>query len=157
MAYGTLGLAAAFLPWALWVVVSDFRIVLVLSILFSFLSGHFQISLYVSGAVVAYIVFQSVRLNKLRHGIFLIMYSILGVCLAAPQILLTLDAYQASVRSGSFIKAEIIPWQYLVTLFSPDFYGNPVTRNDWFGHYAEWASYIGVIPLVLALFAIGKK
>lgn len=163
MAYGTLGYAAAFLPWALWAVTKDFqkpsivwKLLLSISIAISFLSGHFQISLYVLGAVLAYIIFESVRLKKIIHGVFLILYSILGVCLTAPQILLTLDAYRASVRSGSFIKGEVIPWQYLVALFSPDFYGNPVTRNDWFGHYAEWASYIGVIPLMLSLFAIRR-
>ncbi len=44
-----------------------------------------------------------------------------------------------------------------MTMFSPDFYGNPVTRNDWFGHYAEWASYIGVIPLIFAVFAMTRS
>ena len=33
---------------------------------------------------------------------------------------------------------------------SPDFFGNPVTRNDWFGHYAEWNGYAGAIALFLA-------
>ncbi len=61
--------------------------------------------------------------------------------------MLTENAYRESERSGSFVKGEVIPWQYFITLFSPDFYGNPVTRNDWFGHYAEWSSYIGIIPL----------
>jgi hypothetical protein len=51
----------------------------------------------------------------------------------------------------------MIPWNYLVTLFSPDFYGNPVTRNDWFGHYAEWAGFFGVIPLVLAVYILMRK
>src|SRR5205814_4002669 len=42
-------------------------------------------------------------------------------------------------------------------IFSPDFFGNPVTRNDWFGHYAEWASFVGIIPLTLVLFSGLKK
>jgi hypothetical protein len=46
------------------------------------------------------------------------------------QILPSLEFYQQAARSEIFAKGEIIPWKYLLTLFSPDFYGNPVTRND---------------------------
>ncbi len=73
---------------------------------------------------------------------------------SAPQILPSLYAYSQSVRSELFTQGGGIAWQYLVTVFAPDFYGNPVTRNDWFGFYAEWASYIGVVPLLLAVYAI---
>jgi hypothetical protein len=48
----------------------------------------------------------------------------------------------------------VIPWNYLVTLIAPDFFGNPVTRNDWFGHYAEWAGFAGVVPIIFALVAL---
>jgi hypothetical protein len=164
MAYGTLGYAASFLPWILWGVASDFRkksffsrLVVAFGVAASFLSGHFQISLYVLGAVSAFIIFRSLQTRRFKQGLVLFLYAFSGLLLAAPQILLTLDAYRASTRSADFIKAEIIPWQYIVTLFAPDFYGNPVTRNDWFGHYAEWSSYIGVVPLVLCLFSIRKK
>lgn len=82
---------------------------------------------------------------------------IAGLMLAAPQLLLSFDAYTSSVRSELFTKPDGIAWQYLVTFFAPDFYGNPVTRNDWYGYYAEWASYIGVVPLMAALFAIVRR
>jgi hypothetical protein len=39
---------------------------------------------------------------------------------------------------------------------APDYLGNPVTRNDWFGHYAEWNAYLGVIPLMLGFYAVFK-
>lgn len=164
MAYGTLGYAALPLPWALWLVTKIMKgksvwyfPVLSLSIAVSFFSGHFQISLYVLGAVVAYIVFVTLSNRMWKQGIALLLFTALGVLLATPQILLTLNAYGASTRNTSFVKAEVIPWRYLITLFSPDFYGNPVTRNDWFGHYAEWASYVGIIPLLLAIVAVARK
>ena len=164
MAYGTLGYAALCLPYALWAVTSYMKknnwwylIILWSSIACSFISGHFQISLYVTGAVVAYILFVTLSTRKFKQGLLLGIVSILGVLVAMPQILLTLQAYMSSTRSSSFIKGEVIPWKYIVTVFSPDFYGNPVTRNDWFGHYAEWASYIGVTPLILALYAITRN
>jgi len=70
-----------------------------------------------------------------------------------PQLLPSIEAYSQSFRSGIFQKIEAIPWQYLPTLFAPDFFGNPVTRNDWFGHYAEWNSFIGLVPLMLAFYS----
>jgi len=164
MAYGTLGYAALCLPYALWAVTSYVKknnwwylIILGGSIACSFVSGHFQISLYVTGAILAYIVFVTLSTRKFKQGLLLGIVSMLGVVVAMPQILLTLQVYVSSTRSSSFIKGEVIPWKYIVTVFSPDFYGNPVTRNDWFGHYAEWASYIGVIPLVLALYAMTRS
>lgn len=164
MAYGTLGYAALCLPWALWGVTAYIReqstwylLLLSLSMAISFFAGHFQISLYVLAGVVAYLLFVTISTKQWKQGILLLLYTAIGVLIASPQILLTLDAYSASTRSTSFIKGEVIPWKYLITLFSPDFYGNPVTRNDWFGHYAEWASYVGVAPLMLAIFAMTRK
>jgi len=164
MAYGTLGYAALCLPWALWAVTLSARKKSVwylpavsLSIAVSFFAGHFQISLYVLASVVAYILFVGVSTRLWKKGALLLLFVALGILIASPQILLTLDAYVASTRSASFMKGEVIPWRYLITLFSPDFYGNPVTRNDWFGHYAEWAGYVGIVPLLLAVFAITRK
>lgn len=48
------------------------------------------------------------------------------------------------------------PWQHIVTLIAPDFYGNPVNpEGHWspFNNYAELAAYFGVISLLLALTA----
>lgn len=148
MAYGTLGWAVSFLPWALWGVNRSGAVVSV-SVALSFLSGHFQISVYVLAAISFYILY--------RRKFHLLWSVLLGLVLAAPQLLLTVDAYQASTRNLDIGKIEVIPWQYLVTLFSPDFYGNPVTRNDWFGHYAEWSSYVGIVPLILGFLALIKK
>lgn len=164
MAYGTLGYAIVFLPWALWAVATDFikksrlsRIVITLSIFLSFVAGHFQISIYLFGAIIGFIIFQSLTRREYRHGGTLLIYSFLGLAVAAPQLLVTLDAYRASTRGLSFSKIEVIPWKYIITSLAPDFYGNPVTRNDWFGHYAEWSSYVGVVPFVLAMFAAWRN
>ncbi len=164
MAYGTLGYAALCLPYALWAVTVYIKkgnwrylILLAASLALSFVSGHFQISLYVAGGILLYILFVTLSTRNFARGIALGLVSVFGISVVAPQIILTLQSYLSSTRSTSFIKGEVIPWQYIVTLFSPDFYGNPVTRNDWFGHYAEWASYVGVIPLLLACFAMVRN
>jgi Ca2+/Na+ antiporter len=162
MAYGTLGYAALFLPLILWSIRRYMRngsviafCIGALGVTWSFLSGHFQISVYVLGVSLCYLLFETAQSQKRRQGIMLVIMLCVGILLSAPQLYLTYDAFQASVRSIITTQLkEVIPWQYLITFLSPDFYGNPVTRNDWFGHYAEWAGYVGVIPLLLSLYAV---
>ncbi len=149
MAYGTLGYAALWLPFILWAMHRNKGLLVSVGLALSFFSGHFQISIYVAALSLAYALF----LGWKKY----IVFWLAGILFAMPQILPAYEAYGNTVRSGSFAKGEIIPWQYLITLFAPDFYGNPVTRNDWFGHYAEWAGFIGVIPLVFAIYSIISK
>lgn len=160
MAYGTLGYAALVLPYAFLAINEYMRkrriwalFLLFGSIAWSFTSGHFQISLYVFFSAALFILYTAISLKRWKECLETLAVLCLGVLFVSPQILLTYHAYQASTRGTSFIQPEVIPWRYLVTVFAPDFYGNPVTRNDWFGHYAEWASFVGVIPLFLAIFA----
>lgn len=149
MAYGTLGYAVLFLPPVLYGIQTKRYVLTAAGVALSFLSGHFQMSVYV--------LFYAISFALYRKEWTSMFFIALGLGLAAPQVFPAFDSYQAAVRSSIFGKGEVIPWQYLVTIFSPDFYGNPVTRNDWFGHYAEWASFLGVIPLFVALFAAVTK
>ncbi len=149
MAYGTLGYAALFLPLVFWGVHTKRGWAISAGIAVSFLSGHLQTSLYVLSAAAAYILWKKQRKQFL--------YVVAGLLIAAPQILLGLHSFVSSTRGSAVLKGDVIPWQYLVTFIAPDFFGNPVTRNDWFGHYAEWAGFVGVATLLLALFAAVKK
>ncbi len=164
MAYGTLGWAVLWMPFLFAAILMHVHkrswrnpVIVSLSLAWSFFSGHFQMSVYVLIALIAYIVYQVVHTKRIKAGIELGLSVILGLMLSAPQILPSFDAYSQSVRSELFTQGGGIAWQYLVTLFAPDFFGNPVTRNDWFGFYAEWASYIGVVPLLLAVYAITRR
>ena len=163
MAYGTLGYAALFLPFILFAIHRSLTVpawwsfpLVSIGVALSFASGHFQISVYVLLASLFYAIWHA-RAHKIKQFFLVCFFIILGLLLAAPQLFISFDAYRESMRSASFIQGEIIPWNYLITLFSPDFFGNPVTRNDWFGHYAEWAGFFGVAPLLLALFALMRK
>lgn len=167
MAYGTLAYAVLYLPLILYGIhrflmegTRGAAVVAAIGLALSFMSGHFQMSLYVLLYSLGYTVYIGLhQKNMLRLGWMLFLMAC-GVTLAAPQLLPGYMAYKEAVRSGLFLKGEVIPWQYIITLFSPDFYGNPVTRNDWFGHYAEWAGYVGVAPMLLAGLALlvkGKK
>lgn len=164
MAYGTLGYAILFTPLALYAIEryhtrKDFwtLILLAISISFSFFSGHFQTSLYMFLVVVGYIVWESFFKKNIKETVILLITSFSGLLISFPQILPSIEFYQNSVREQIIQKMEVIPWRYLQTRIAPDFYGNPVTRNDWFGHYAEWNSYAGIVPFLLSFFVFLRK
>jgi hypothetical protein len=51
-----------------------------------------------------------------------------------------------------------IPQDQLVQFLVPDFFGNPTTLNYWgVWNYGEFIGYIGIIPLIFALFALGYR
>ncbi|OGH04063.1 MAG: hypothetical protein A2W22_00355 [Candidatus Levybacteria bacterium RBG_16_35_11] len=161
MGYATLGFAILFLPLSLFAIEKFFTtskkiypLILSLSIPLSFFSGHFQISIYFSFFMISFLIYRTISGRKIKLGIQAFLFVIFGFLLTMPQLLPSIETYLQSGRSGIFQRIEIIPWQYITTLFAPDFFGNPVTRNDWFGHYAEWNGYIGLIPLILAIYSI---
>lgn len=164
MGYGTLGYAILFLPLSLYSIEKfyqdkkiRFLILLSLTIPLSFFAGHFQISLYFLLFIFAYICYKYISCKDIRSLFYLALFSIFGLLLAFPQILPSIEFYSNSVRSTLFQKVEVIPWSYLATFIAPDFFGNPVTRNDWFGAYAEWNAYVGLLPLLFAVYALLKR
>lgn len=163
MGYGTLGYALLFLPLGMYAIESYFqknqlRYLNLFSFILplSFFSGHFQISLYVFLTLFAFLIYKSLAVRSLRKGFFVGLYLLFGILLCLPQLLPSLEFYRQSLRSAIFQRSEVIPWSYLSTFLAPDFLGNPVTRNDWFGHYAEWNGYIGGMGLLLALLGVGQ-
>jgi len=161
MVYGTLSMAVAFLPLCLFAIERAFRkisffslFLIPLSLIISFFSGHFQTSLYLALYSFSHIVFKYVTTKNIKALLLTVIFYLLGVAISLIQILPSLELYSYSVRSQIFSNTGSIPFQYLITLFAPDFFGNPVTRNDWFGYYAEWASFIGIIPFMLAFSAL---
>jgi hypothetical protein len=164
MAYGTLGFAILYLPLALLAIEKYhltkklvFLILLTITVPLSFFSGHLQISLYFLLVVVFYILFKGMTTKNLSASCCLFLATSLGIIISLPQLFPSFNLYLRSVRSELFLLTETIPLRYLITIISPDFFGNPVTRNDWFGHYAEWAGFIGIWPLFLAIFAVAKN
>lgn len=164
MAYGTLAMASAFLPLTIYAMQKSFQknavyplLLLSLSLPLSIFSGHFQTSLYVIIFAFSFLVYKALLTKAKNRAFMASIFFIFGLLLSMPQILPSIEFYLNSVRSGIFIEGGGIPLYYLVNIFSPDFFGNPVTRNDWAGFYAEWASFIGIIPLILAFFAVSYK
>ena len=161
MGYATLGYAILFLPLALFFIEKyyterEFKYLFMLSLTFplSFFSGHFQISLYFLFFIVIYLLFKLYETRDKQLTFFCFAYLTFGALLTLPQVLPSVEAYTQSLRSSIFQKAEVIPWSYVATFFAPDFFGNPVTRNDWYGHYAEWNAFLGLVPILLAIYSL---
>lgn len=164
MAYGTLSMAIAFLPLVLHGIERTFRkptvsstLTISIAIALSLFSGHFQTSLYVLLFSSAFFLFKFFSTKQKKASLFVFSGFTIGLILSLPQLLPTVQQYSLAPRSEIFLKSGGIPIQYLITIFSPDFFGNPVTRNDWFGSYAEWASFIGIIPFFLAFITLAQK
>jgi hypothetical protein len=164
MPYGTLSIAIAFLPLALYAIEKSFEcarfsslILLPVSLVISFFSGHFQISLYLAAYVLAFLYFKLLSTNNRKVALQVLGFYFLGILLSLIQIIPSLELYMHSLRSGLFSNTGGIPFHYLITSIAPDFYGNPVTRNDWLGNYAEWASFIGIVSLFLSCISLLRK
>lgn len=164
LSYGTLGYAILFLPLSLFAAEKFYEkqkwyyfLVLTATIPLSFFSGHFQTSFYFLIFVVAYILFKYFSVKELRSTVYSLLSVCFGLLLSMPQLIPSVELYLNAARSILFLKREVIPWEYLPTFLAPDFFGNPVTRNDWFGHYAEWNGFVGLLPLMLGVYASLKR
>ena len=144
----------------------------------SILAGHFQIASYVLGAAALWwiwLIGARVRTEghlAVRRGALLAALSFgAAFLIAAPQILPTLELAGLSHRVrevsaegyGKYV-ANAIPGRNLITLFVPNFYGNPSLSSYWAGSAADFmerALYVGVLPLALgivgAVFGIRRR
>jgi len=121
----------------------------------------------------------------IRLGGWLLGMVVVGLGLGAVQLVPLFELVQRNFRAGSASYQQIVgwayPWRRIIAFFMPDFFGNPahhsywdplagtivpVTRNAlgqpidtiYWGvkNYVEGASYLGILPLALALVAVLK-
>ncbi len=121
-----------------------------------------------------------------KLGLVLVCMAGVGVGLGAAQLLPLYELVQTNFRSGSASFQEVLSWAYpirrVISLFIPNFFGNPsahsyydlftgstvsVTVNAlgeqidsiYWGikNYVEGASYIGILPALLALIGLIKS
>jgi len=87
-----------------------------------------------------------------------------ALSLSAVQLLPTAEFVRHSHRAAlpgleglrAYVKFAL-PWQHLVTLMLPDFFGNPSAGTyASVGNYAEYVAYAGVLPLIFAPFALKR-
>lgn len=132
---------------------------LVLSLLFSVFAGHIQFFFYVSLFSFAYFMYRLFQKGLDGKKALLSLVSIIVfLVVASIQLIPTLRFIFLSARNVDqdykTIEGWFIPWQHLVQVIAPDFFGNPATLN-YFGtwNYGELVLYIGVLPLLAVLFS----
>src|SRR3990167_5206439 len=137
MGYGTLGYAILFLPLALFSIQKFFQtykviflVFLTLAVPLSFLSGHFQTSIYFLIFSTAFTFLKFFQTKNKRALMLSLLFISFGLLISAPQIIPSIELYLNAVRSNVFQKIEAIPLFHFPTIFAPDFFGNPVTRNN---------------------------
>ncbi|MBI2617158.1 YfhO family protein [Candidatus Gottesmanbacteria bacterium] len=135
--------------------------------IFQILAGHLQILFYSQIVVHLYILakmyllFKENKANRpLRKlGITFLSADTLAILITSFSWIPVLQFIALSARNfdqGSFLKPGwFIPWENLLQFFIPDFFGNPVTLNYWgVWNYAEFVGYIGIVPILFALYSI---
>lgn len=102
-----------------------------------------------------------VRLGFTKKLILYAWLMIIGICMASIQLIPTIELYlNSSMRnagaSSFLVDRFLVPWWHLITIAIPNFFGNHATYNYFGvgGDSIETTAFVGVIPLVLALFAM---
>jgi len=127
-------------------------------------AGYPQVTIYAILSAVAYFLFRlSEKKNNYQKFFSLsfkfALFLVLGLCLAASQLLPGIELFRQSQRSIEVIgpggPLVYLPWQRLVTFIAPDFFGNPATGNSWgVGDYTSVIGYSGVLSLITTTLAI---
>jgi hypothetical protein len=125
------------------------------------LAGHAQTAVY--GLILISAYYLGRVISSSRHLVILSLASfavavVIGLGLAAIQLLPATELTRESQRAGGLDDLKVLTHSYwpprLLTLFSPDFFGDPAQNNFWgYDNYWENAAYIGVLPLLLAMWA----
>ena len=161
--------AAAFLPWQFFLAEKFFQtqkkrwlIVFALVLSQQITAGFQQMVLIPLVALGLYTV---LRTRNFRHWFWLGIFTFLGVFLAAPQILASVELVQSSFRSGLSV-LELVRFPYppmhLLTFFYPYLLGDPRSGtyqffNENWGIFWESTAYLGVIPVTLAIISLFFK
>ena len=156
-------LTAAFFPLIFLLVIKWLKegkwlwgVLLSVTLALQIFSGYPQIILYEMLALILVIVFNF----NLKRTICLGIFILLGLGLSAIQILPALELLKYSQRGVEDVinVSAFLPWQYLITFFAPDFFGNHSTGNFWGeGDYTLVTGYSGVVVIILAGIALLLK
>jgi len=133
---------------------------LVPSLVLLVFSGHLQLLIYGAIIIGAYLFFKSYQQHQFR--ITWLFPFIFAIIISSPQWVSTIDLYHNSIREfDNFIEQfnyGLSPLSKLVTLISPDFFGNPTTNNYWGNfNYHETCIYFSLIGLISLVFFINKR
>jgi hypothetical protein len=132
---------------------------------FQWTAGHAQTAWYSLVLLSAWVIWRSFASRGWRRPLInmtgLAAAGVSAFALAAPQLLPTLEYLAQSYRAETLDPAMALtysfwPWRFL-GLLAPSLFGSPASGDYWgYGYFWEDAIYIGVLPLLLALFALAR-
>lgn len=138
-----------------------FVLLTVFAFVCSFLGGFYQITFYAWITAIVYGLFLiiSTHQNRKYNLFLLILIIILSLCLSAVQLIPSSEAFFNSPRGSATIwylfERYLVPAGHLINAFFPDIQGNPGTYTFFGeGFYHETILYIGLIPLMFAIFSM---
>lgn len=125
-------------------------------------AGHFQIAVYGYALTIIYFFFKLFNENtkhKLKVSLSFVIPIILGLSLSAIQLLPTLEITPLTIRFEDTTTANfnygLLSLPNILTIFAPDFFGNPTTGNYWGSiNYHETVIYTGLIALFALAFSL---
>lgn len=166
--FATAGFAMVWLPLIFlslekFFITNKYKYLLYLPILYFLVmtSGHLQALVYSYIFSGLYFIYK-LLLNKDSSVKKIICFSliiVLSFLLMAIQLLPTLEMGKHSVRFDENYISEynfgLLSLDRIVTLFAPDYFGNPATFNFWGSfNYHETIIYCGILPIFALIFAI---
>lgn len=133
--------------------------VLVIVLTSQFLAGHIQISVYIMIGAGVYTLWILYHQKSKQPVVRLLLSIVIFLIISSIQWIPFLQVFKESARlvdlSAWQQEGWFLPWQHLVQFIAPDFFGNPTTLNYWgVWNYGELIGYIGIAPLVFALYAL---
>ena len=170
--YGNIGSTFLWLPLALLFTKYFFKklnslnfLMLSLVLSLSILAGYIQGLFYIYALCFFYYTYlllssKNAFLDQRKNLLFLSSF-LIPVLITSFQIFPTLQLFSESTR-GAYglpqIEKNLAPVFYWITIFAPDFFGNPATRNYWIdGTYIERVMYPGTVILAFVIFALFNK
>ncbi len=136
-------------------------LIFIFSISSSFLAGHLQIFFYLFIVTTLYILARWLQLQQ-RNSKFLLIFLVSYILFFILTSIQWIPTFQFILRSARNVdqlpfqnSGWFIPWQNLIQFIAPDFFGNPTTLNYWgIWNYGEFVGYIGILPIIMALFSL---
>ncbi|NCC70659.1 hypothetical protein EOM09_03685, partial [bacterium] len=124
-------------------------------------AGHFQALIYgclFSGLYFLWKLFQTHQ-QKFKKVFFFTISVVLGILFMSVQIIPTLELSRYSIRFNENYISEydygLLSLDRIVTLFAPDYFGNPSTSNFWGSfNYHETVIYCGIIAVFAIIFIL---
>lgn len=126
------------------------------------LGGFPQIAFYTILSIIACCLFYSTVQARhgefrlvLENGVGIIIILFVGFCVAAVQVMPTLEFSGLSARAGGvsyqFATSDSLSFSDFFSFLLPDIFGNPVDHTYWKSgegwHFWETCAYVGILPL----------